>query len=135
MVNVRLSLLVVSLGCLLAGSQLGAAEADFDARWREAEENVKASPGKEYFNDVFFKEFHGRYAVIVNQCTKKTGTTLTSELKALVELGGTGQVLSVLVRPQSSATGCFADVVKKETFSKPPKDGFRVPVVVTFTRQ
>jgi hypothetical protein len=52
-----------------------------------------------------------------------------------VELGAEGQVLDVMVRPDSKPTGCFAKRVKRERFSKPPADHFWVPVVIRFTRQ
>ena len=125
---------VVLAHFLVCGTSLTAAEKDFEARWREAEQNVKAGPGQLYFNDVFFKEFFGKYTVHVNECTQKTGETMASELMAAVELGATGRVLAVLVRPQSKPGECFAELVKKDTFSRPPSDRFWIPVKVRFTK-
>jgi hypothetical protein len=60
---------------------------------------------------------------------------MTSELRALVELGASGEVLDVTVRPRSRPAECFAQLVKKDTFSKPPADRFKLPVVVGFTQR
>jgi hypothetical protein len=95
---------------------------------------VKAGSGQQYFNDVFFKEFFGRYTVHVNECTQQTGEGMTSDLRAAVELGASGHVLAVIVRPQSKASTCFADLVKRDTFSKPPSENFWIPVEVRFTK-
>jgi hypothetical protein len=127
----------VVLGLLLglvSSSRTSAEEKDFDARWKEAEQSVKSGPGQQYFNDVFFREFFGRYTAHVNECTQQTGETMTSDLRAAVELGASGQVLAVMVRPQSKAATCFADLVKRDTFSKPPSDHFWIPVEVRFTK-
>jgi hypothetical protein len=59
---------------------------------------------------------------------------MTSDLRAAVELGASGQVLAVEVRPQSKASACFADLVKRDTFAKPPSDHFWIPVEVRFTQ-
>ena len=135
MVRIRCSWAAVGLVLgVLVGSPLAAQEKDFDTRWAEAERNVKSGAGQEYFTDVFFKEYFGKYTVHVNECTQRTGETLTSELKAAVELAATGHVLTVLVRPQSKPATCFADLTKQDTFSKPPSDHFWVPVVVRFTK-
>jgi hypothetical protein len=120
---------------LLIGVLLAAAEGDFDARWRKAQANVKSGRGRQYFNDVFFKEFFGKYTLHVNECTQQTGEKMMDDLKAAVELGATGRVQSVLVRPQSKPAKCFAELVKKDSFSKPPTDHFWIPVEVRFTNR
>jgi hypothetical protein len=124
---------------LVAALSLGSAsiveaeKKDFDARWKAAETNVRTGAGKQYFGDVFFKEFFGKYTVHVNECTRRTGEKIRGELKAAVELGARGQVLAVLVRPDSKPSRCFADLVKGDTFSPPPSGHFWVPVLVKFT--
>ena len=135
MVKIRCSLLAVGVALgVLSGHALGAGGDDFETRWRKAEQTVKSGAGQAYFTDVFFKEFFGKYTVHVNECTQKTGETMASELMAAVELGATGRVLAVLVRPQSKPGECFAELVKKETFSRPPSDRFWIPVKVRFTK-
>ena len=135
MLKHRCSLVAVGvLPVLLAGTPLAAAEKDFDSRWREAEENVKVGSGQKYFHDVFFKEFFGKYTVHVNECTQRTGQKVESDLKAAVELGATGRVLTVLVRPESAPAECFAQLVRQDSFSKPPSDHFWIPVEVRFTK-
>ena len=135
MVKIRCSLLAVGVALgVLSGHALGAGGDDFETRWREAEQTVKSGAGQAYFKDVFFKEFFGKYTVHVNECTQKTGETMASELMAAVELGATGRVLAVLVRPQSKPGECFAELVKKDTFSRPPSDRFWIPVKVRFTK-
>jgi hypothetical protein len=119
---------------LLTGTLVRGDDEGFDARWREAEGNVKAGSGQQYFNDVFFKEFFGKYTVHANDCAQRTGQKMTSDLMAAVELGAAGGVLAVLVRPESPAAECFAELVKKNTFSKPPSDHFWIPVEVRFTK-
>jgi hypothetical protein len=59
---------------------------------------------------------------------------MASDLRVAVELGASGQVLAVKVRPQSKASTCFADLVKGDTFSKPPSDHFWIPAEVRFTK-
>ena len=120
----------------LPGDISGAAadEKDFAARWKEASQNVLSGPGQEYFNNVFFREFFGKYSAHANECTQRTGEIMTSDLRIAVELAASGQVLAVKVRPQSKASKCFAYLVKRDTFSKPPSDHFWIPAEVRFTR-
>jgi len=120
----------------LPGDISGAAadEKDFVARWKVASQNVLSGPGQEYLNNVFFREFFGKYSAHVNDCTQQTGEGMTSDLRVAVELGASGQVLAVKVRPQSKASTCFADLVKRDTFSKPPSDHFWIPAEVRFTK-
>jgi hypothetical protein len=129
----RACALLAGVLCLGSASGVAAAKKDFDARWSEAQRNVEAGPGKKYFDDVFFKEFFGKYAVHVNECTRSTGEKMTAELNAAVEVGTRGQVLAVLVRPDSKAARCFADLVKRDTFSPPPSGPFWIPLTVKFT--
>ena len=134
MVKRRRSLVAIGvlLGALI-GSGLAADGNDFDGRWREAEQNVESGPGQQYFNGVFFKEFFGKYTVHVNECSQETGERVSSDLRAAVEVGATGRALAVLVRPESKLAGCFADLVRRDRFSKPPSDHFWLPVEVRFT--
>ena len=88
-----------------------------------------------YFNNVFFKEFFGKYATHMTECTQRTGEKTMTPLHAAVELGARGQVLRVMVRPETKPTKCFADLVKRDTFSAPPSDHFWIPVTITFTEQ
>ena len=125
--------LLAVLLCLATVSPLSAEKKDFDARWREAELNVRSGAGQQYFNDVFVKEFFGKYAVHVTECTQRTGERIMTTLMAAVEVGARGQVRAVMVRPRSKTSRCFADLVKKDTFSPPPSDHFWIPVTVKFT--
>jgi len=133
--RIRLASLVtaVVIQAVSTGSLLRADENGFDARWSEAEENVGSEPGKQYFNEVFFKEFFSKYSVHVNECTQRTGERMTSELRAAVQLGTNGDVLTVLVRPESAPARCFAALVENDRFSRPPFDRFWLPVTVRFT--
>jgi hypothetical protein len=121
--------------CVMSASAVPAEKKDFDARWKDAERNVKAGAGQQYFNDVFFKEFFGKYAGHVTECAQRTGEKMMADLTAAVELGARGQVLAVMVRPDSKTTRCFADLVKRDTFSPPPSAHFWIPVTVTFTER
>jgi hypothetical protein len=133
MVKTRRSRVPLALLCLATVSTFAAEKKDFDARWKEAEQNVKSGAAKQYFDDVFFKEFFGKYATHITECTQRTGEKMMADLRAAVELGARGQVLAVLVRPESKASKCFADLVKRDTFSTPPSGHFWIPVKVTFT--
>jgi hypothetical protein len=121
--------------CLTSVSDVAAEKKDFDARWREAEQNVRSGAGRQYFNDVFVKEFFGKYAVHLTECAQRTGERIMTTLTAAVELGTRGQVLAVMVRPESKASRCFADLVKRDTFSAPPSGHFWIPVTVKFTEK
>jgi len=123
----------VVIQALPSAALLRADDNTFDARWSEAEENVRAAPGEQYFNEVFFKEFFSKYAVHVNECTRRTGEQMTTDLRAAVQLGADGDVLAVLVRPESAPAKCFAELVEKDTFSRPPSGQFWLPVTVRFT--
>jgi hypothetical protein len=114
---------------------VAAEKRDFDARWKDAQQNVRAGVGQKYFNDVFFKEFFGKYAVHMTACAQRTGEKMMADLNAAVELGTRGQVLTVMVRPETKASRCFADLVKRDTFSPPPSGHFWIPVTVTFTER
>src|SRR5689334_23789768 len=72
---------------------------DFDKRWTQAEQNVRSGPGQQYFDNVFFKELSGKYAVHMTECAQRTGERLMVDLNAAVELGPHGQVMAILVRP------------------------------------
>lgn len=133
--NRRSDIPLAALLCLIAASAFPSEKKDFDARWKEAEQNVRSGPGEPYFNNVFFKEFFGRYATHMTECTQRTGEKTMAPLHAAVELGARGQVLRVMVRPETKPTTCFADLVKRDTFSAPPSDHFWIPVTITFTEQ
>lgn len=126
---------LAALLCLVAASAFPGEKNGFEARWKEAERNVRSGAGEKYFNDVFFKEFFGRYATHMTECAQRTGERMMVELNAAVELGGRGQVLTVMVRPQMKASRCFADLVKRDTFSRPPSNHFWIPVTIRFTEQ
>lgn len=115
-------------------SGAAADEKDFDARWREAEQNVMSGPGQRYFSNVFFKEFFGKYSTHINECAQQTGERMTADLRAAVELGASGQVLTVMVRPRSKPSTCFEDLVKRDTFSRPPSDPFWIPLEIRFSK-
>jgi hypothetical protein len=121
--------------CVISISPVAAGKKDFDARWKEAEQNVRAGAGQQYFNDVFFKEFFGKYAVHMTECAQRTGERMKADLNAAVELGARGQVLAVMVRPNSKVSRCFADLVKRDIFSPPPSGHFWIPVTVTSTER
>ena len=131
----RLRSPLAALLCLAAVPALAGEKKGFDARWKEAERNVKTGPGEQYFNQVFFKELYGKFAVHMTECTQRTGERMMADLHAAVELGARGQVLRVLVRPEIKPSKCFADLVKRDTFSAPPSDHFWVPVTIKFTAQ
>ena len=122
--------------CLVAASALPAEKKGFEARWKEAEQNVRSGAGEKYFNDVFFKEMlGGKYATHMTECAQRTGEKMMVDLNAAVELGRRGQVLAVLVRPESKPSRCFADLMKRDTFSAPPSDHFWIPVTIHFTEK
>jgi hypothetical protein len=106
---------------------------DFEARWRDAQQSVKSGAGQQYFDDVFFKEFNGKHAAHVTECAQRTGEKIMGTLNAAVEVGARGEVLAVLVRPETKASSCFADLVKRDSFSPPPSGHFWIPVTITFT--
>jgi hypothetical protein len=135
MATTRRSLPIIVLSSLMAVSALPADKKGFDARWKEAQQNVRSGAGQQYFNDVFFKEFFSKYAVHMTECAQRTGERMMVDLNGAVELGARGQVLAVMVRPQSKPSGCFADLVKRDTFSPPPSGHFWIPVTIKFTVQ
>jgi hypothetical protein len=94
-----------------------------------------AGPGQPYFKDVFFKDASAKFTAHINECNQTTGETMASTLKAAVELGATGRVLTVLTQPPSRWGECFAGLVKKDALFKPPADHFWVPVVLNFSKQ
>jgi len=130
----RSSIPLVALLCL-ATSTLAGEKKDFDARWEEAEQNVRSGAGEQYFNNVFFKEFYGKYATHMTECAQRTGEKMMATLHAAVELGARGQVLGVLLRPETKPSKCFAGLVKRDTFSPPPSGHFWIPVTIKFTEQ
>jgi hypothetical protein len=121
--------------CLLVSTALAGEGKDFDGRWKEAQQNVRAGAGQKYFDDVFFKEFYGKFAVHMTACAQRTGEKMMADLHAAVEVGARGQVLAVMVRPETKPSKCFADLVKRDTFSAPPMGHFWLPVTVTFTEK
>jgi hypothetical protein len=129
----RLHFPIAVLLCLMSVSADAAQKKDFDARWKEAEQNVSGGAGEQYFNIFFGKEFFGMYAVLMTECAQRTGEKLRADLTAAVELGARGQVLAVIVRPESKVSRCFADLVKRDTFSPPPSAHFWLPVTIRFT--
>jgi hypothetical protein len=137
MIEIRRSRIPLAvLWCLMAVPALPAEKKkDFDARWKEAQQNVKRGAGEQYFNTVFFKEFFGKYSLHVTECTQRTGEKMMADLTAAVELGARGQVLAVIVRPETKTSKCFAELVKRDSFSAPPSGHFWVPVTVRFTER
>lgn len=133
MAQSRLHVLAAFL--VLAGGIGFAAESDFDKRWKEAESNVTVDPGKPYFNDLFFKESLAKFGDHMSECAKRTGERRTSKLRAAVELAAAGNVLTVLTQGHSKSEECFAELVKKDAFSKPPTDHFWVPVEMRFSKR
>jgi hypothetical protein len=77
---------LVALLCL-ATSALAGDKRDFDARWTQAEQNVRSGAGEQYFNNVFFKQFYGKYATHMTECAQRTGEKMMATLHAAVELG------------------------------------------------
>jgi hypothetical protein len=129
----RLHLPIAVFLCLWSVSANAAGKKDFDARWKEAEQNVSGGAGEQYFNVVFFKEFFGKYAVHMTKCSQRTGEIMKADLTAAIELGARGQVRAVMVRPELKVTKCFADLVKRDTFSPPPSAHFWLPVTIRFS--
>jgi hypothetical protein len=119
--------------CLLSVSAGAAEKKDFDARWKEAEQTISGGAGEQYFYVLFVKEFFGKYAVHMTKCAQRTGEKVKGDLTAAVDLGARGQVLAVMVRPELKVTKCFADLVKRDTFSPPPSAHFWLPVTIRFT--
>jgi hypothetical protein len=134
MTTIRRSFLPVAvlLG-LAAVPAFPAYKKSFDSRWKQAEENVRSAAGQPYFDDVFFKEFSGKYAVHMTECAQSTGERMLTDLTAVIDLGKEGQVLGILVRPETKPSKCFADLVKRDTFSPPPSAPFSIPVTIKFT--
>jgi hypothetical protein len=112
-----------------------AAQGEFEKRWKEAERNVTSGPGRAYFTDVFFKDSLVKLTGHMSECGKKTGETPSAELRAAVELSASGRVLTVLTGADSKTEGCFAELVRKDTFPTPPADHFWVPVRMGFSTQ
>jgi hypothetical protein len=65
--------------------------------------------------------------------SQRTGERLMVDLNAAVELGPHGQVMAILVRPQTKSSKCFAELMKRDTFSPPPAAHFWIPVTIKFT--
>jgi hypothetical protein len=126
---------LAALLCLVASSAAPGEKKDFDARWEEAEQNVRSAAGEPYFNNVFFKEFSGKFATHMTECAQRTGEKMMATLHAAVELGARGQVLRVMVRPETKPSRCFAGLVKRDTFSPPPSGHFWIPVTIKFTEE
>ena len=124
---------IAVLLCLLSVPASAAERKDFDARWKEAEQTISGGAGEQYFTVLFVKEFFGKYAVHMTKCSQRTGEKAKGELTAAIELGARGQVLAVMVRPELKVTKCFADLVKRDTFSPPPSAHFWLPVTIRFT--
>jgi hypothetical protein len=124
---------IAVLLCLLSVPADAAEKKDFDARWKEAEQTIGGGAGEQYFTVLFVKEFFGKYAVHMTKCSQRTGQIMKGDLTAAIELGARGQVLAVLVRPESKLTKCFADFVKRDTFSPPPSAHFWLPVTIRLT--
>ena len=111
----RLRSPLAALLCLAAVPALAGEKKGFDARWKEAERNVKTGSGEQYFNQVFFKELYGKFGGHMTECAQRTGERMMADLHAAIELGARGQVLGVLVRPEIKPSKCFADLVKRDT--------------------
>jgi hypothetical protein len=124
--------LVVLVG-MLSVSPVTPQTKDFDARWKDGTQNVASGAGQKYFNEVFFKEFYSVYAAHMTACAQRTGEKPMTDLKAALELGADGRVLTVLLQSESKAFKCFADLAKNDRFSKPPSGHFWLPVTVTFS--
>ena len=136
MTMIRRSFLPVAVLLGLAAVPAFAAyKRTFDARWKEAEENVRSGAGQQYFDQVFFKESQAKYAVHMTECAQRTGERMLTDLSAVIQLGKEGQVLGILVRPETKPSKCFADLVKRDTFSPPPSEPFSIPVTIKFTVQ
>lgn len=124
---------VVVLLCLLSVSAGAAEKKDLDARWKEAEQTISGGAREQYFTVLFVEEFFGKYAVHTTKCSQRTVEKVKGDLTAAVELEASGQVLAVLVRPELKVTKCFADLVKRDTFSPPPSAHFWLPVTIRFS--
>ena len=136
MLPARVSPLLAAVVLFLAAVPARPADKnDFDRRWKEAEQNVRSGPGQQYFDNVFFKEFYGKFAGHMTECAQRTGERMMADLNAAVQLGKQGQVLAIVVRPQSKPSKCFADLVKRDNFSPPPSAPFWLPVTIKFTVQ
>jgi hypothetical protein len=124
---------IAVLLCLLSVPAGAAEKKDFDARWKEAQQTISGGAGEQYFTVLFVKEFFGKYAVHMTKCSQRTGQIMKEDLTAAIQLGARGQVLAVMVRPESKLTKCFANLVKRDTFSPPPSAHFWLPVTIRFT--
>ena len=129
----RLHLPIAVLLCLLSVGADAAEKKGFEARWKEAEQNISGGAGEQYFHVLFVKEFFGKYAVHMTKCAQRTGEIMKADLTAAIELGARGQVRAVIVRPELKVTKCFADLVKRDTFSPPPSAHFWIPVTIRFS--
>jgi hypothetical protein len=135
MFKMRFSMVILAALFMVASVFAADVESDFDARWKEAEANVIVGPGQPYFKDVFFKDTSAKFTAHINECNQTTRETMTSTLKAAIEIGAIGRVLTVLTQPQSKWAECFVELVKKDALPKPPADHFWVPVVLNFSKQ
>ena len=67
----RSHLPIALLLCLLSVPAYAAEKKDFDARWKEAEQTIGGGAGEQYFTVLFVKEFFGKYAVHMTQCSQR----------------------------------------------------------------
>jgi hypothetical protein len=112
-----------------------AEEAEFAARWGEAERNVIVpGAGRDFMNGPFTESFFRTYPTRVSECTQSTGEKAASDFDVAIQLAADGRVLAAIVRPRSKLTTCFAASASRDTFAKPPFEGFWVPVGIKFGR-
>ena len=133
----RTALGVVGLAAVLTiGSLTGvsAKQPDFATLLSQAYEAMHSEPVKGYYDGPFNMAFYARFSGWLNQCTQQTGQSL-GDLDMLLTLGGRGSVEGVRFEPQSGLTECFASLVKKEEFPRPPVPSLVVPVSIRITKQ
>lgn len=129
--NMRISLLVITLAFLAAATfaddkpmSLGDARAAVEA-------NLKTPEGKTY-DEKLGKEFADKHLGTMKQCKQSAGSDLES-FWILMKLDRDGAVKEVLLHPATRMGACAREALLKSTFSPPPRAAYWVSVYMKLT--
>jgi L-ascorbate metabolism protein UlaG (beta-lactamase superfamily) len=112
-----------------------AEEAEFVARWGEAERNVLIpGAGRDFMNGPFTESFFRSYPTRISECAERTGEKAVSDFDAAIQLAADGRVLAAIVRPRSKLATCFAESLTRDALARPPFEGFWVPVGIKLSK-
>jgi hypothetical protein len=92
----------------------------FEAARKAARANAKTAAGKQY-QPSFARAFSESQARELGRCVEAQATPDLSPFEALVEIGSTGGVEEVFVRPASNVALCLRDSIQKARFPRPPR--------------